>query len=75
MKILRVVHGLANNLLDLEVPDEFNLVQWRNSVIAEHGVISLNGMPMWIPLQWVQHVVVMSAEAASEAYRGGAKLQ
>lgn len=75
MKILRVVHGLSNNLLDLEVPDEFNLVQWRNSVIAEHGVISLNGMPTWIPLQWVQHVVVMSAETASEAYRGGASVQ
>ncbi len=72
MKILRIIHGLANNVCDVEIPDEFNIIQWRNNVQHDGGIhAAANGLPIWIPLQWVQHAVVMTPEAASDFIRQG----
>jgi hypothetical protein len=76
MKILRVVHGLANNICDIEIPEDFNMAQWTNNVRAVNGIhAAANGLPLWINLQWVQHVVVMTVEAASDFHRQGMTAQ
>ena len=76
MKILRIVHGLANNIADLEISDDFNLNLWRLQVIEASGAFAANGpLPMWINLFWIQHAVVMTHEQASEILRQGATVQ
>lgn len=76
MKILRIVHGLANNVADLEVPDDFNINLWRLQVVEASGAFAASGpMPIWINLPWIQHAVVMTHEQASAAYRQGATVQ
>ena len=60
---LRVVHGLANSVMDFEVPDDFNLSinckVWQADGHIDTGKFFVN----W---QWVQHCAVLTpAELAS----------
>lgn len=62
MKILRIVHGLANNICDISVPDDFMLEGWVKSIKADQYVFA---PPFVIFHQWIQHVVLLSAEEAA----------
>jgi hypothetical protein len=68
MNILRIVHGLANNIVDISVPPEFNLNIWRMQIIENGGVYASmeGGLPLWINLQWIQHAILLTPEQASE---------
>ena len=61
MKILRIAHGLANNTIDIEVPDEFKLPDYYNTVKANDSFYSPDGL--WcIPFMWIQHMCVLTRE-------------
>ena len=64
MKILRVVHGIANNVLDVTVPETFNLAIFIKEVKADACICVGD---TWINYQWIQHMQVMTAEDASKA--------
>ena len=71
MKILRVTYGLTNNFADAQVPDEFNLLTWIAAVKGDGGVTMER---LWIPIMWVQHVMVLTpAEATDTLTRGMSK--
>lgn len=70
--ILRITYGLANNYADMAVPDTFNMLAWKAQVIGDGGVTMPN---LWIPLRWVQHVMLMTPEQATETIVQGATKQ
>lgn len=62
MKMLRIVHGLSNNVLDAQAPPDFNLSVWWKQVVADGYY---NDGRFIINLQWIQHVALMTAEEFS----------
>lgn len=61
MKILRIVHGLANNFVDCEVPDEFSILGWYRDV--QHNGYCIDGAGKFIiNTQWVQHAVLLTKD-------------
>ena len=68
MKILRIVHGLTNNIMDVQVADNFNLGLWAKEVKADEGVCVGD---FFVNRQWIQHACILSSEVASQVYTEG----
>ena len=68
MKVLRIIHGLANNVMDVQVADNFNLGLWAKEMRADEGVVIGD---YFINRQWVQHAALISEENASKLHSQG----
>ncbi len=68
MKILRIVHGLTNNVMDVQVEDTFNLGIWALELARMDYVCVAN---LFVNRQWIQHAVVLTPEQASEIHSQG----
>lgn len=72
MKMLRVVHGRENNIIDMVVGDNFNMESWAKAIRADGGMLAaMADKPIWINLRWIQHAIAMSPEEATLLYTGG----
>ena len=68
MKVLRIVHGLANNVMDVQVADNFNLGLWALEVKAtDHVCVG----DFYVNRQWLQHAALLTGEQASELHSQG----
>ena len=68
MKTLRVIHGLTNNIMDIQVPEGFNLALWWKEIRADDGIVVGD---YCIPRQWIQHAVLLSGEEAAKMHQEG----
>ena len=68
MKVLRIVHGMANNIMDVQVPDAFNLGMWALETNTM-GYVCIGDF--YVNRQWIQHAAVLTEERASELHAQG----
>jgi hypothetical protein len=59
MNTLRVVHGLANNVMDFAVAEDFNLAMQVKCWQADGHI---NTGKFFVNWQWVQHAAVLTPE-------------
>ena len=68
MKVLRIVHGLNNNIMDLQVSDDFRLGMWALETNTM-GYVCVGDF--YVNKQWIQHAVVLTGEQAAEIHSQG----
>ena len=58
-RVLRIIHGLTNNIMDFEVPPEFDLGT-QIKVWQSDGFI--NTGKYFVAWQWVQHAALLTQD-------------